>query len=118
MLDQVNEIFRYVVLKPRQVEFEVAMKQFFSCKRHNRRREANLRTCYARNAVGFDRAAGYFFEEFDALGAKRTQTNDVGGIRRVSNTFLQLLEKDDSRGLIIAATNHPELLDRAVSPLR
>jgi SpoVK/Ycf46/Vps4 family AAA+-type ATPase len=56
----------------------------------------------------------YFFDEFDALGAKRTQSNDVGEIRRVLNTFLQLLEKDDSRGLIVAATNHPELLDKAL----
>jgi SpoVK/Ycf46/Vps4 family AAA+-type ATPase len=56
----------------------------------------------------------YFFDEFDALGAKRNQPNDVGEIRRVLNTFLQLLEKDDSRGLILAATNHPELLDRAL----
>jgi SpoVK/Ycf46/Vps4 family AAA+-type ATPase len=56
----------------------------------------------------------YFFDEFDALGAKRTQANDVGEIRRVLNTFLQLLEKNDSRGLIIAATNHPELLDKAL----
>jgi SpoVK/Ycf46/Vps4 family AAA+-type ATPase len=56
----------------------------------------------------------YFFDEFDALGAKRSQANDVGEIRRVLNTFLQLLEKDDSAGLIIAATNHPELLDRAL----
>jgi SpoVK/Ycf46/Vps4 family AAA+-type ATPase len=56
----------------------------------------------------------YLFDEFDALGAKRNQLNDVGEIRRVLNTFLQLLEKDDSRGLIIAATNHPELLDRAL----
>lgn len=56
----------------------------------------------------------YFFDEFDSLGAKRTQANDVGEIRRVLNTFLQLLEKDDSRGLIIAATNHPDLLDKAL----
>jgi SpoVK/Ycf46/Vps4 family AAA+-type ATPase len=56
----------------------------------------------------------YLFDEFDALGARRNQTNDVGEIRRVLNTFLQLLEKDDSRGLIIAATNHAELLDRAL----
>lgn len=56
----------------------------------------------------------YFFDEFDALGARRNQGNDVGEIRRVLNTFLQFLEKDDSRGLIIAATNHPELLDRAL----
>jgi SpoVK/Ycf46/Vps4 family AAA+-type ATPase len=56
----------------------------------------------------------YFFDEFDALGAHRNQANDVGEIRRVLNSFLQLLEKDNSQSLIVAATNHPELLDRAL----
>lgn len=56
----------------------------------------------------------YLFDEFDALGARRTQTNDVGEIRRVLNSFLQLLEKDDSDSIIIAATNHPDLLDKAL----
>jgi len=56
----------------------------------------------------------YFFDEFDAIGSRRSDTNDVGEIRRVLNSFLQLLENDDSDGLIIAATNHPELLDPAL----
>lgn len=56
----------------------------------------------------------YLFDEFDAIGARRTQINDVGEIRRVLNSFLQLLEKDDSDSLIIAATNHPDLLDKAL----
>ena len=56
----------------------------------------------------------YLFDEFDALGAHRTQSNDVGEIRRVLNSFLQLLEKDTSQSLIVAATNHPEMLDRAL----
>jgi SpoVK/Ycf46/Vps4 family AAA+-type ATPase len=56
----------------------------------------------------------YFFDEFDALGARRSHTNDVGEIRRVLNSFLQLLEKDDSDSIIIAATNHADLLDRAL----
>lgn len=56
----------------------------------------------------------YLFDEFDAIGARRTQINDVGEIRRVLNSFLQLLDKDDSDSLIIAATNHPDLLDRAL----
>ena len=56
----------------------------------------------------------FLFDEFDALGSRRTHVNDVGEIRRVLNSFLQLLEKDDSDSLIIAATNHPELLDRAL----
>lgn len=56
----------------------------------------------------------YFFDEFDAIGARRGERQDVGEIRRVLNSFLQFLEQDDSHSLIIAATNHPELLDRAL----
>ena len=56
----------------------------------------------------------YFFDEFDAIGAQRAGTNDVGEIRRVLSSFLQFLENDDSNSLIIAATNHPELLDKAL----
>jgi SpoVK/Ycf46/Vps4 family AAA+-type ATPase len=56
----------------------------------------------------------YFFDEFDAIGAQRATPNDVGEIRRVLNSFLQFLENDDGPSLIIAATNHPELLDRAL----
>ena len=56
----------------------------------------------------------YLFDEFDALGAHRSQSNDVGEIRRVLNSFLQLLEKDDSQSIVVAATNHPEMLDRAL----
>jgi SpoVK/Ycf46/Vps4 family AAA+-type ATPase len=56
----------------------------------------------------------YLFDEFDALGAHRTQANDVGEIRRVLNSFLQMLEKDTSDSLIVAATNHPQMLDRAL----
>lgn len=56
----------------------------------------------------------YFFDEFDAIGAQRAATNDVGEIRRVLNTFLQLLEHERSTSVLVAATNHPELLDRAL----
>jgi SpoVK/Ycf46/Vps4 family AAA+-type ATPase len=56
----------------------------------------------------------YLFDEFDAIGGKRTASNDVGEIRRVLNSFLQFLEQDESESVIIAATNHPELLDRAL----
>jgi SpoVK/Ycf46/Vps4 family AAA+-type ATPase len=56
----------------------------------------------------------YLFDEFDALGAHRSQANDVGEIRRVLNSFLQLVEKDNSDSLIVAATNHPQMLDRAL----
>jgi SpoVK/Ycf46/Vps4 family AAA+-type ATPase len=56
----------------------------------------------------------YFFDEFDAIGARRGERNDVGEIRRVLNSFLQFLEQDESLGLVVAATNHPDLLDRAL----
>lgn len=56
----------------------------------------------------------YFFDEFDAIGSQRSAGNDVGEIRRVLNSFLQMIEHDQSNSLIIAATNHPEVLDNAL----
>ena len=56
----------------------------------------------------------FLFDEFDALGGERASRNDVGEIRRVLNSFLQLLEHDQSPGLLVAATNHPQILDRAL----
>lgn len=56
----------------------------------------------------------YLFDEFDAIGSKRTASNDVGEARRILNSFLQFMDEDASESLIIAATNHPELLDRAL----
>ncbi len=56
----------------------------------------------------------YLFDEFDALGGDRTARNEVGEIRRVLNSFLQFLEQDESESVIVAATNHPKLLDRAL----
>ena len=56
----------------------------------------------------------YLFDEFDALGAHRSQSNDVGEIRRLLNSFLQFLEKDVSHSIIVGTTNHFEMLDRAL----
>ena len=56
----------------------------------------------------------YFFDEFDAIGSQRGLANDVGEIRRVLNSFLQMIEQDRSHGLIVAATNHAEILDPAL----
>ncbi|MBZ4412979.1 ATP-binding protein [Myxococcus faecalis] len=56
----------------------------------------------------------YFFDEFDALGSERGGRNDVGEIRRVLNSFLQFLEQDESDSLVLGATNHVGLLDRAL----
>jgi len=56
----------------------------------------------------------YFFDEFDAIGSQRGLSNDVGEVRRILNSFLQMIEQDNSNSLIIAATNHPEILDVAL----
>lgn len=56
----------------------------------------------------------YLFDEFDAIGAHRGAENDVGEIRRVLNSFLQFLERDDSDSMVIAATNFHGMLDRAL----
>jgi len=62
-----------------------------------------------------DRTRGvYFFDEFDAIGSQRGMENDVGEVRRILNSFLQMIEQDDSHSLIVAATNHPEILDHAL----
>ena len=56
----------------------------------------------------------YLFDEFDAIGSDRAKQNDVGEVHRILNSFLQFLEADDSDSLIIAATNHSDLLDPAL----
>lgn len=56
----------------------------------------------------------YLFDEFDAIGSQRSFGNDVGEVRRILNSFLQMLEQDQSNSIIVAATNHPEILDYAL----
>ena len=56
----------------------------------------------------------YFFDEFDALGSQRSTPNDVGEARRILNSFLQMIEQDDSNSLIVCATNHADILDHAL----
>lgn len=58
--------------------------------------------------------AVYLFDEFDAIGSQRGMDNEVGEQRRILNTFLQLLERDDSDSFIIAATNSIESIDKAL----
>ena len=56
----------------------------------------------------------YLFDEVDALAGDRSSGNDVGEIRRVLNSFLQFLDTNDSQSVIVATSNHPQLLDRAM----
>lgn len=56
----------------------------------------------------------YLFDEFDAIAGERSFANDVGEMRRILNALLQFIEQDTSASIIIAATNKPALLDRAL----
>jgi len=62
-----------------------------------------------------DRVRGvYLFDEFDALGRTRLDDNDIGEVKRVVTTFLQLLDADDTDSILVAATNIGATLDRAL----
>jgi SpoVK/Ycf46/Vps4 family AAA+-type ATPase len=56
----------------------------------------------------------YLFDEFDSIGTARGSINDVGEIRRILNSFLQFIDQDNSNSMILAATNHPTILDYAL----
>ena len=72
---------------------------------------ANLRKVfeYAQNGTWV-----VFFDEFDAIGKSREDVEDHGELKRVVNTFLQLLDNFVSDSIFIAATNHERLLDKAL----
>lgn len=55
-----------------------------------------------------------FLDEFDALAKRRDDDSDVGELKRLVNVLLLELERWPNDSILIAATNHPELLDRAV----
>lgn len=55
-----------------------------------------------------------FFDEFDAIGKERGDEHETGEIKRVVNSLLLQVDKLPSYVIVVAATNHPELLDRAV----
>ncbi|NVL89522.1 MAG: ATP-binding protein [Desulfobacterales bacterium] len=55
-----------------------------------------------------------FFDEFDAIGKSRDDLTEHGELKRVINSFLQLLDGFRSESLVIAATNHEHLLDTAL----
>ena len=55
-----------------------------------------------------------FFDEFDAVGKERGDVHETGEIKRVVSFLLMQLDQLPSYVVAIAATNHAELLDRAV----
>ena len=54
-----------------------------------------------------------FFDEFDALGKERGDIHETGEIKRVVTTLLLQLDDLPTYCVLVGATNHPELLDRA-----
>ena len=55
-----------------------------------------------------------FFDEFDAIAKERGDTHETGEIKRVVTSLLMQVDGLPSYTVTVAATNHPELLDRAV----
>lgn len=71
----------------------------------------NLRTVldYARSSPSV-----LFLDEFDAIAKRRDDPSDIGELKRVVSVLLRELESWPDYGIIVAATNHPELLDKAI----
>lgn len=55
-----------------------------------------------------------FFDEFDAIGKERGDQQETGEIKRVVSSLLLQIDSLPSYVVVVTATNHPELLDRAV----
>jgi SpoVK/Ycf46/Vps4 family AAA+-type ATPase len=55
-----------------------------------------------------------FFDEFDAVGKERGDEHETGEIKRVVNSLLMRMDALPAYVVVVAASNHPELLDRAV----
>ena len=55
-----------------------------------------------------------FLDEFDSIAKKRDDDRDVGELKRIVNVLLKELEQWPTNGIVIAATNHPNLLDKAI----
>lgn len=55
-----------------------------------------------------------FLDEIDAIAKRRDDQADLGELKRLVNVLLKEIESFPSSGLLIGATNHPELLDKAI----
>lgn len=55
-----------------------------------------------------------FLDEFDAIAKARDDNHELGELKRVINSLLQNIDSMPASSVLIAATNHPELLDNAV----
>jgi len=55
-----------------------------------------------------------FLDEFDAIAKARDDNNELGELKRVVNSLLQNVDSMSKDSLLLAATNHQQLLDSAV----
>ncbi len=55
-----------------------------------------------------------FLDEFDAIAKARDDSNELGELKRVVNSLLQNVDAMSKDSLLLAATNHQDLLDSAV----
>ena len=53
-------------------------------------------------------------DEFDAIAKARDDQYELGELKRVINSLLQNIDSFSKQNILIAATNHPELLDKAI----
>lgn len=60
-----------------------------------------------------ERRCVLFFDEFDTLGKERGDVHETGEIKRVVSSLLLQIDQLPSYVVVVVATNHPELLDRA-----
>lgn len=56
----------------------------------------------------------FLLDEFDSIGKRRDDITDIGELKRIVNVLLKELEEWPLGSVLIAATNHPELLDPAI----
>lgn len=55
-----------------------------------------------------------FFDEFDTIGKERGDSHELGEIKRVVSSLLMMTDSLPSYSIIVGASNHAELLDRAI----
>ena len=55
-----------------------------------------------------------FLDEFDAIAKARDDQHEMGELKRVINSLLQNIDTFSQNNVLLAATNHPELLDKAI----
>lgn len=88
-----------------KVRFDTLISSYFG------ETASNLGTVFEAAAK---RPCALFLDECDTIARARGERNDVGEVSRVVNMLLQLLEDYAGEGLVIAATNHYESLDKAI----